>query len=390
MPVKLAIVASHPIQYWAPVYRSLMRQPSLQIKVFYVAENGAEEYFDREFNCLVKWDRPLTEGYPSEFLRPGFTLDDFGFFSVDANNVKQALTNFQPDFLLINGYGHRVNWRSVFARVANMKVMYISDSNSKDIRAPWKKTIKKILLSRFFKRVDYFLTTSPSNTEYLIEHNADARKFVAAPLPTDIEWLKKQQQKITNEQIVKLRKKLNISDDHKIVLYAGKLVAHKRPEDVIRLIYELKNEKVSAILVGSGEQQASLRELTAELGLLSRVVFAGFVNQSGLPNYFCLADVLVFPSSKEPYGLITSEVLPFGLPILAADNIGAVGASIREGVNALLYPCGNIDRLSSHAHSVLSDKELFQRLSNGSREIAENFDVSVLVDIIVSICHGDR
>jgi len=65
---KLAVVISHPIQYWVPVYRALAELSNIDIKVFYVAENGAYEYYDTEFAQTIKWDIPLTEGYDYEFL----------------------------------------------------------------------------------------------------------------------------------------------------------------------------------------------------------------------------------------------------------------------------------------------------------------------------------
>ena len=69
--VSIAIVISHPIQYWVPVYRELTKNEKLRVKVYFVAENGAQEYWDPQFNRPVKWDVPLTQGYEHQFLIPG-------------------------------------------------------------------------------------------------------------------------------------------------------------------------------------------------------------------------------------------------------------------------------------------------------------------------------
>ena len=139
------------------------------------------------------------------------------------------------------------------------------------------------------------------------------------------------------------------------------------------------------LVIGSGNIDSELKGLTSRLGLEQQVKFLGFVNQAGLPIYFKLADMFVFPSSKEPYGLVASEVLPFGLPIVAANNIGAVGASIKEGENALLYYCGDVNGLTEQVSKLLDNKELRSQMAEASKALAEQFDSSVLAKRIIEV-----
>src|SRR5216684_2228301 len=68
MPIRLAIIVSHPIQYFAPWFRELDRVPDIDLKVFFCCDWGLKEYVDPGFRTKMAWDIPLLEGYDHEFL----------------------------------------------------------------------------------------------------------------------------------------------------------------------------------------------------------------------------------------------------------------------------------------------------------------------------------
>src|SRR4051812_15223029 len=65
---RLAIVVSHPIQYYAPLYQRLAKRDDVAIKVFYTWHAGAGPIQDAGFGMPVAWDIPLTEGYEFELV----------------------------------------------------------------------------------------------------------------------------------------------------------------------------------------------------------------------------------------------------------------------------------------------------------------------------------
>src|SRR5690242_10917715 len=65
---RLAVLASHPIQYQAPLYRALAAHPEIDLTVFFCSDWGLKPYHDEDFGQAVKWDIDLLEGYQSEFL----------------------------------------------------------------------------------------------------------------------------------------------------------------------------------------------------------------------------------------------------------------------------------------------------------------------------------
>ena len=77
---RLAILDSHPIQYFAPLYRRLAKMPEVDLTVYYCHRQGVEHYLDEGFQTLVKWDVPLLDGYHSEFLPNWRNVDRVGVF----------------------------------------------------------------------------------------------------------------------------------------------------------------------------------------------------------------------------------------------------------------------------------------------------------------------
>ncbi len=68
LTLRLAMVVSHPIQHYAPMYREIAALAEVDLRVFFACRWGVDSYHDPEFGRAVQWDVPLTEGYDHEFL----------------------------------------------------------------------------------------------------------------------------------------------------------------------------------------------------------------------------------------------------------------------------------------------------------------------------------
>jgi glycosyltransferase involved in cell wall biosynthesis len=132
------------------------------------------------------------------------------------------------------------------------------------------------------------------------------------------------------------------------------------------------------IIVGSGELEDELRQYIAG-HRVPDVHFLGFRNQSELPEYYRLADVFVLPSENEPWGLIINEVMAAGLPVVAAEEIGAVADLVRHGDNGLTYPAGDVDALAGHLATLAANQSLRVQMARRSRQIVGDWDFELCV-----------
>src|SRR5437868_9489681 len=130
MPIRLAIIVSHPIQYFAPWYREMARVPDLELKVFFCCDWGVKNYVDPGFKTELAWDIPVVEGYAHEFLARARPLQRMTFWEVDNPSVDEALGRFQPDVVTVFGYACRTNRRAAFwARRNRCPLLLYSDSS---------------------------------------------------------------------------------------------------------------------------------------------------------------------------------------------------------------------------------------------------------------------
>jgi glycosyltransferase involved in cell wall biosynthesis len=128
-----------------------------------------------------------------------------------------------------------------------------------------------------------------------------------------------------------------------VVLFAGKLLAFKRPLDVVEASAQARSDGVGVqvIVAGSGELEEAMRARAAALNVPLHLM--GFQNQSRMPRAYAAADLLMLPSDgRETWGLVCNEALACGTPILVSTAAGCADDLAADGSAGLSYPCGDI------------------------------------------------
>ncbi len=158
------------------------------------------------------------------------------------------------------------------------------------------------------------------------------------------------------------------------LLTVGTLRARKDPATAISALARLvKDAERDLRLVFAGRQDmdpTELRTMAHRLGVLDRVVFAGYVAREDLPDLYREAEAFVLPSLLEGFGMPLVEAMASGTPVVASD-----AASIPEvvGDGALLFPAGNDDALARRLADVLDQPEYRAQLVARGRARAEQF-----------------
>ena len=109
---RLAVITSHPIQYYAPWFRYLQTSSGLTLRVFYLLDSTVTNQADQQFKGGMKWDIPLLEGYDYEFVpnishRPGTGH----FWGLQNPTLIQQVNAFQPDAVLMMNYNYASLYR---------------------------------------------------------------------------------------------------------------------------------------------------------------------------------------------------------------------------------------------------------------------------------------
>lgn len=152
-----------------------------------------------------------------------------------------------------------------------------------------------------------------------------------------------------------LRSELGLSGT--VFLYVGRMWLKKGLLDLIdafRLATTENGLEASLLLVGDGPDLPVLREHVAGLQL-SSVRFLPFVQKPDLPRYYAAADVFVFPTLGDPYGLVVDEAMTAGLPVIATTATGEVHARIIDGQTGRIVHPANRSALADAMVAIGSD-----------------------------------
>ena len=382
---KLAIVVSHPIQYFAPIYKLLARSDSIELIVIYYSDAGARTYYDSQFEKEIQWDIDLLGGYKYEILEKGKPVGkDRSFWEIDSKKLESVFDKFKPDAVVLNGYSQRLQWRAwQWARTHNSKLLYISDSNLKDkSRNIWRKVFKILPIRIYFRYIDVYLCTSDENSRYIKYYGGNEKNIVLSPTHgVDLKRFPLHEKHRVCSVRQKIRSRLNISNDEFVILFTAKMTPRKRPKDLVEASLFLRScgHNIVSIFVGSGPEENELKRIVSESSTPEACRFVGFVNQREIVEFYYAADYFVLPSESEPLGVSAVEAAASGLPLILSDQVGCIGPSsaARVGENALVFQQGNVNALIDCIMKLMEFPEEAKKMGEASREIAKTQDITV-------------
>lgn len=126
------------------------------------------------------------------------------------------------------------------------------------------------------------------------------------------------------------RRELGIPDDVPVLLNVARRGRQKGLDVLAEALHRLEDEEFVALFAGEGSAAPGLRLATGSLRQTGKVRLLGRVPE--VRSLYCAADLLVFPSRWDPWGLVVTEALASGLPVLCSSDIGAA-AAVRPGAN---------------------------------------------------------
>lgn len=133
------------------------------------------------------------------------------------------------------------------------------------------------------------------------------------------------------------------------------------------------------ILCGGGPLENELRSTAQQLGISDWVDFTGFAPQADVARYLASALCLVLPSVEEQWGLVVNEALAFSLPLILAENVGAIDLLAAQDQNAFILEANDRDGWAKAMASLGSDQSLWSRMASHSASFAPLGDVSEFV-----------
>lgn len=341
---RLAIVETHPIQYKAPLFRRLAAREDLALQVYYAMIPDAAQQ-GGGFDVPFMWDVPLLDGYEYQVLknrarRPSVS----SFLGCDTPDIYSHLQRNRPDAVLVNGWVAKTCLQALWAcKRLHIPCLVRGEANLLRPRPWWKHRLHR----RLMRHYDGWLAIGSANRDFYRFHQCPEERIFWAPYAVDNHFFEVQAATFQGRQ-KEWRAHVGVPAEPVLLLFVGKLIGKKRPQDILAAVAQLPAEwkaKVHVLFAGDGplraecERQARARHLP--------VTFAGFLNQSQLPRAYAAADVLVLPSDAgETWGLVVNEAMASGRPAVVSRSVGCCADLMVENRTGHSFECGDIAALA--------------------------------------------
>jgi glycosyltransferase involved in cell wall biosynthesis len=352
-PVDLAVISTHPIQYYAPIFQTLARSENVRPRVFFTWSQTADAQIpDAGFGRVVSWDIPLLEGYEFEFVpntarRPGTEH----FWGLQNPGLNRAIERWGADAVLVFGWNSAAHLRALLHFKGRIPVFFRGDSTLLDQQPGWRRLARRRLLSWVYRHIDVAIAVGSNNRDYFRWCGVPQDRITFAPHAIDTGRFADPDEAHAR-RAAELRESLGIAAGARVLLFAGKLIAKKDPRLLLESFLACPAPG-HLVFVGNGALESELRQRAAGR---PNVHFLPFQNQRAMPAVYRLGDVFVLPSRGpgETWGLAINEAMASGRPVIASSKAGATRDLVLDGVNGWVFESGNLQQLAAAIQDALT------------------------------------
>jgi glycosyltransferase involved in cell wall biosynthesis len=264
--------------------------------------------------------------------------------------------------------------------------------------------LKRWVVRELLRRVDKLLYIGEANRQFYVDQKINEDRL--APAPYCVDNARFASAALSARPLrQRFREEWGIPADAVCFLFVGKLIAKKRPLDLLQAARRLQRsdstKKIHVLWVGTGDLAGRLRERChvcfdvekkAPYGSSKdrngpNASFVGFLNQSEISRAYIAADCLVLPSdAQETWGLVVNEAMASGLPCVVSNACGCVEDLVHPIRPDLAYPVGDIIALEKAMAAAINDVPTRAVLK---AHIAK-YDICQTIDTVESLYFGRR
>lgn len=162
-------------------------------------------------------------------------------------------------------------------------------------------------------------------------------------------------------------------DNEKIILFMGRLVYEKGIQHLIsampKILRGYRDSKL--VICGKGGMLDELKQQVHAMGIENKVYFAGYMEGKDVQRMYKAADIAVFPSTYEPFGIVALEAMLSEKPVVVSD-IGGLNEIVEHKVNGMKAYCGNPNSLADSILELLYDYKLCADITKKAKNKVRN------------------
>jgi glycosyltransferase involved in cell wall biosynthesis len=296
--------------------------------------------------------------------RNGYTIG----FSYASPQIIRHLLRFKPHVIFANSFTAWTLIALLLKPIAGWKVIITYEGGSAVYENS--SSIVRYYSRRLMTRwADAFVANGQAGKSYLLDVlQVRAEKVFSKPFL--VPSLKALQQ-YSNDDAPQIDDSLQ----RPLLLFVGQLIPRKGLKTLLEACYKLKQQgctKYTLMVVGDGEQRSELEAFVKEVGLDQQVVWIGKVPYHRLGVYFKSADVFIFPTYDDIWGMVLTEAMAFGKPVICSQSAGAVEMVV-ESSNGYTYQPEQVDKLAKVISLFFDNPSLIKQMGESSLQIMSKY-----------------
>jgi glycosyltransferase involved in cell wall biosynthesis len=376
--MRLAIITTHPIQYYAPIFKLLNERKRIDIKVFYTLGQENGDRYDPGFGKVINWDIPLLDGYSYEWgqntsSQPG----SHHYKGIKTPTLIQQVQAWQPDAVLVFGWAYQSHLKAIRYFKGKMPVYFRGDSTLLDESKGLKKLLKSIFLYWVYKHIDHAFYVGTNNKAYFKKYGLKDSQLSFAPHAIDNQRFAIDRK----DDALALRQKLGVNNSDILILFAGKFTDKKSPVLLADAFLNLKKPNVHLLFAGNGELEQQLKAKGQSAG---NIHFMDFQNQLYMPVIYQACDLFCLPSKGpgETWGLAVNEAMACGKAILVSDKVGCAVDLVKEKYNGAIFKSGIITELTACLEQLTTSRPQLQDMGSHSAEVIKDWNFVKIAEAV--------
>ncbi len=275
--------------------------------------------------------------------------------------VRTLHTRYQFDLLRVHAFFSSCLdawWTTSAHRLSIPVVVHLFHLDN----SPW----RNALVRRVMRRAKAVIASSQASKEQAVQHlGVEASKIHVVYLGVGRELRPSPPKR-------ELLEAIGWKDGERILLYLGSLESRKNPLFLLDVLADLlsRGQMVRLVLCGAGPLAETLRREIQRRGLESHACLAGRVPERLKADYYNFADVFLFPSALEGFGLSLAEAMSCGKPVVAFDN-SSISEVVERGRTGFLVESGDRSEFVRKTALLLENDSLRAEMGCRARERVE-------------------
>ncbi|HYD62474.1 MAG TPA: glycosyltransferase family 4 protein [Noviherbaspirillum sp.] len=359
--LRIALVTNHPPPFRIPIYNEMARTPGIDLNGIFCSP--------REPNR--QWDLPPMR-FRHVFLKERFVQRGSNFIHNNPD-VFRALKQIQPDVVVTTGFNPTHLYAFGYALLRGIPHVPMTDGTDQSEQALT--GLHKMIRRMVYARSRAFIAASHGGLRLYRAYGIDGVRCFQSCLCTDNDAFS------LPHLLAPERKRYDL-------IFCGRIVQDKNPLFTLEVAAGAARRlgrRVSLLYVGTGEQDAEVREEAARQTEWVHVTFHGHASQLELPNLYASARIFMFPTVHDAWGVVANEACASGLPIIVSPHAGVAGELVVDGENGFVCELDAAiwaDRLAL----LLTNDALYDRFSRRSLAIVGNYTFAQAANGIIDAC----